>query len=194
MAQRLAVLGLLAVLVWLSAKALIGVGRYLGALDSDLSRALVAAAATALASVIALVGSKAYEAKLAVRQELRARKTPIYERIIQTLYRVVFAGVLSQPQLSEKELKTFFAATTEQLTVWGSDYLLRAWGEWKKQAGTQDSPEQALFLVEDLLFAIRKDLGHRNRGLGRGSLLRLFVTDFDDHLKRPESGGGKTSR
>jgi hypothetical protein len=36
---------------------------------------------------------------------------------------------------------------------------------------------------EKLLFAIRKDLGHSNKGLEDGDLLRPFLTDVDEALE-----------
>ena len=40
-----------------------------------------------------------------------------------------------------------------------------------------------LFEMESLLLAIRKDLGHSNRGTGRGAILGLFINDIDDYIK-----------
>ena len=179
--QVILALAFLAFLAWGLIRVLIGLASWIGGLDSDVAKAVVAAGATVLASVLALVGSKAYEARSAVRQDLRVKKTPIYEDIVTTLYRVMFASMLDEAPLSEKELTKFFAQTTERLTIWGSDSLLKSWGRWKTQVG---DPEKGLFTFEDLLLAIRKDLGHRNRGLQRGSILRLFVTDIDDYLKK----------
>jgi hypothetical protein len=39
-----------------------------------------------------------------------------------------------------------------------------------------------LFAFEQMLFEIRRDLGHENNGLGAGDLLRLFINDVDDYL------------
>ena len=41
-----------------------------------------------------------------------------------------------------------------------------------------------LFAYEDLLYAVRRDLGHGNRGLKRGDILALFVNDIEEHLKK----------
>lgn len=176
---------LFGLLAWLALAGIRGFGNFLQGLDSDLARAVVAAGATVTASVIALIGSKAYEARIAIRQELRVKKIPIYEDIVHTLlYRIMFASILKKPEMPEDELMEFFAQATQQLTIWGSDPLLKTWGTWKTQAAGGLNPEAALFQFEDLLLAIRKDLGHRNRGLGKGSVLRMFVTDIDDYLKK----------
>lgn len=39
-----------------------------------------------------------------------------------------------------------------------------------------------LFEVEELLMAIRKDLGHSNKGISRGKILSLFVNDINEYL------------
>ena len=47
---------------------------------------------------------------------------------------------------------------------------------------------ETLFAFERFMLAMRRDLGHRNRGLGRKDVLRLFITDIDtivpDSLQR----------
>jgi len=40
-----------------------------------------------------------------------------------------------------------------------------------------------LCLIEDILIAIRKDLGHKNKGIHRGKILGLFITDFAKLVK-----------
>jgi hypothetical protein len=44
------------------------------------------------------------------------------------------------------------------------------------------NPLNAMFLYEALIFSIRRDLGHRNKGLVTGDILALFVNDIDQHL------------
>lgn len=167
---------------WLAFLVIRSTARFMTGIDTDLAKAIVAAAATLIASVVALAGSKAYEARSNIRRELRERKTPVYEDIVKTLFQAMFAGTIFNKQIPEKELKRFFAVTTERLTIWGSDDLLLAWGDFKTRMAR--NPENPTFLLEDLLLAIRKDLGHRNRGLERGSILRLFITDVGEHLAK----------
>jgi len=35
-----------------------------------------------------------------------------------------------------------------------------------------------------LLLAIRQDLGHKNSGFKRGTVLRLFINDIDDFVRK----------
>jgi hypothetical protein len=178
-------LGFVGGLAWSLFRLILWLADFFRSLDSDVAKAIVAAGATVMASLVALIGSKAYEARLAVRQELRAKKTPVYESIVGTLYKLMFATMLSKPQMSEQEVKQFIAETTERLTIWGSDALLSQWGKWKTEAAANQ--DRALFGFEELLLAIRRDLGHRNWRIQRGTILRMFVTDIDDYLKQPRS-------
>lgn len=41
---------------------------------------------------------------------------------------------------------------------------------------------ESMFQLEELLKEIRKDLGHTNRGLQKGDILRLVVNDIDDYI------------
>lgn len=179
MAVALATLGLG---IWASFRGIVTLARYLQSVDSDLAVAIIAASATALVSIATVTISKAYERRQAIQQELRVRKTPVYESIVTTLYQVMFASMLNEDALSEDELKRFFAKTTDQLTIWGSDSVLAEWGTFKTQSGSGDNPMRAVFMFEDFLLAVRRDLGHKNKGLQRGSILKLFVTDIDEYL------------
>lgn len=172
----------LVALVWGTWWGIVALGRFLTSLDSDLALVIVAAAATGIVSIVSVALSKAYETRANIWKDLRAKKTPVYEQIVEMLFKVMFADKLGDKRPTESELLQFFAKTTEQITIWGSDDLVKAFSEFKTVAGTSENPVQAIFLFEDLLLAIRRDLGHRNKGLDRGSILRLFITDIDEQL------------
>ena len=53
----------------------------------------------------------------------------------------------------------------------------------RKSALTYKAKEAGLYVVEDLLLAIRKDLGHKNKNLTKGKILGLFVNDLPEELK-----------
>ena len=86
--------------------------------------------------------------------------------------------------VSEAEILDFLQGFVEKITVWGSDDVLKAVIAFKSQASdvTAQDPAKSLFVLENMLFAIRRDLGHKNKNLKQGDLLSLFVTDIDQHL------------
>ena len=154
---------------------------FLQSLKSDLAIAIVTAGVAGLISVVSLAISKAYETRTVINQDLRAKKIPVYEGIIRMVFQMMFAEKLGQQPLSSEDIVKGFVETTEKLTIWGSDDLILAFDKFKNGFSPSD-PTSAIFGFEDLVLAIRRDLGHSGRKLGRGAILRLFVTDIEQHL------------
>ena len=73
---------------------------------------------------------------------------------------------------------------TQKLILWGSADILSHWNAFRlvgavlADAQPEGSPE-IMFAFEQVLYAIRRDLGHSNKGLGPGDLLRSFINDVD---------------
>lgn len=70
------------------------------------------------------------------------------------------------------------------MVVWGDDEVIQAWATFKKSSD-EGAGIQSVIAMEDVLFAIRRSMGHSNKALGRGDLLSLFVNDI--HVKLPKS-------
>lgn len=162
--------------------------RVLSSWDSDIAVAIIAAAATVLVSVISVVLGKIYEARTAIQKELRERKTPVYEEFITFIFRV-FLGEKTGTAPTEQEMAEFLSNYNQKMMVWGSDSVLREWSAWRRcleQHTTDPEPNFVAGLVqyEKLILAIRKDLGHKNEGIGKFDILRLFINDLDEAIKR----------
>jgi hypothetical protein len=161
-------LAIVLVVGWLGYVALARVAYWLANLRSEIAVAIVAAGASVTVSILSLVISKSLEARRAIAQELRAKKTPIYEEFIDTLYKTLFAERVGKEPPTQAELMQFFADYTEKLTIWGSDDVIKVWGRLRLSGVSGMEGVQMLFLYEDLLLEIRKDLGHRNKGFRLG--------------------------
>lgn len=145
---------------------------------------IIAATATIMVSVFSVLVAKHLEQKAVLLKEHRERKTPIYEEMVKLIFRFAFAEKIGLPPLTEKELTAKMAWITENLVVWGSDDLLIAWNRFRTYSinHSENSKFDVLFEVEKLLLAIRKDLGHSNRGIVKGKILGLFVNDIKEYL------------
>ena len=173
---------LLGLIGWGAYLVVSALGSILASMQSNVAIAVVAASGTIFVSVISLAMSKHFEGKAAVRQELRAKKVPIYESIISTMFKIQLAEKVGEEPPTEKELIRFFATVTEQLVVWGSDEVVREFRAFRMAFGDGGNPTEGLFQYEKFLNAIRKDLGHNNQGFKRGTLLGLWVNDIDRHV------------
>ena len=172
-------IGLIGWGIYLSVAAVVSI---LTSMQSDVAVAIVAAGGTIVVSVFSLVTSKRFEAMAVVRQELRREKTPIYKSIVSTLFKVQFAEKIGEKPPTEQDLMKFFATVTEQLVVWGSDEVVQEFRAFRMGSIKGAKPIEIMFQYEKILSAIRKDLGHKNRGFKRGTLLGMWVNDIDSHV------------
>ena len=70
----------------------------------------------------------------------------------------------------------------KELLIWGSDEVINEFNNFKQSANKEKGHEHVLFATEKLWMAIRKDLGHKNKNITKGKLLRLIITDINDYV------------
>lgn len=151
--------------------------------DPKLGVGIIATSGTIIVTLISVLVSKYLERKAQILSHLREKKVPIYEKIITFIFSITFADKLGKKVPTEKEIIKFFAEVTQELIIWGSDDMIDAFYKFRIESidnanGLQTEPNEILFTVENLLLAIRKDLGHHNKNIPRGKLLSLFVNDL----------------
>lgn len=175
--------------------ALTGYGAYVGfckvwlvfkSID-PLAAGIIAASATVVVSVVTVMLSKRQEQKVEIENQLRVKKVPVYEKIIEFIFLITFAEKLGKKQPSEKEMIKFFADTTRDLVIWGSHDMVRAFGDFRESLMSMSNNEDTAHIlasVEDLLFAVRKDLGHKHNESKRGDILRLYINDLPEYFQK----------
>ena len=176
-------LAVLAGLVWGLYTVLARLVAHLMTLSPNVAASIIAASATVLVATLSVLLAKRLEIRTLIFKEHRDKKIPIYESLIKFFFDAMFKAKKGAP-VSEAEILDFLQGFVEKITVWGSDDVLKAVIAFKSQAPdviAQD-PAKSLFVLENMLFAIRRDLGHKNKNLKQGDLLSLFVTDIDQHL------------
>ena len=77
-------------------------------IDPTLGAGIIAASATVIVSVLTVMLSKRQEHKVETQAQLRERKVPVYEKIIEFIFTITFAKKLGKKQPSEKEMIKFF--------------------------------------------------------------------------------------
>jgi hypothetical protein len=182
------VLGLFAVLGW-------GLIRGLDELQSGVAAAVVTASATLLISVTSLIYSKRWEQRRLIEQAQREQKLPVYDEFIGFWFRATFFHD-SDASPTEAEWKSFVGDSAQKLSLWASEDVIHAYNRFRQVAGVVsadqlESNPGPLLAFEQMLFAIRRDLGHENKGLSAADLLRLYINDIDDFM--PATGGASSS-
>ncbi|MFA5901521.1 MAG: hypothetical protein WC829_20660 [Hyphomicrobium sp.] len=177
-------LALIGTAIWVVFSAARSALLWLGQIQSELATAIVAAGAAVLVSVLSVAVGKYLERRDAFERETRLKKVPVYESLISFIFGVLHSGKPGVPKMAEAEMVTRYGALTENLIVWSSDSVLKQFGEFRVASlkiSEVGSPIAVLATLEDLMLAIRRDLGYRNTKIARGDLLRLFINDLDQH-------------
>ncbi len=145
---------------------------------------MLAASATVFVSVISVLVAKRLEYKATLAKEHREKKIPFYEEFVDFVFRIALSEKLGLEPLTEREMIQQAAKFTQNLIVWGADDVIDAWFRFRNKSVNSDGSGVAvMFEIENLLLAIRKDLGHENKGLAPGKVLGLFVNDIHEHIK-----------
>jgi len=130
---------------------------------------------TAIVSVLSIVYNQRKTKEREIAESHRQQKIDLYKKFMDNV--VVGALRLAKDKADDadlqKHLETFFLDFTANLIVWGSPGVIH---EYTKSRKSGNQP-QMLLQIDDVLRAIREDLGHSNRRIGRGDLIALFLTD-----------------
>ncbi|WP_286756731.1 hypothetical protein [Roseivirga sp. UBA838] len=147
--------------------------------------------ATVIAGLVTIIGyyiTRYFEKKKEIERQIREQKLPTYQEFINFIFKV-FETASNDAKLNSEDLQKDFWSMNKKSTLWLSDRSLKAYVKWKKLSAeyskmhkhsTLESLE-VLVLLEDLLFEIRRDIGHKNKDLKRGDILKLFVTDLNEY-------------
>ena len=123
-------LALTASLLWVLWKAVLLLGDWIEQLKPDIAVGVIAAATTVLVSVFSLIHSKNLEQKASIAQDLRVKKVPMYEKVIGSLHKILMSGKTGK-SIPEPELIKMFTEITQELTIWGSDEVVRQFGNFR---------------------------------------------------------------
>jgi hypothetical protein len=145
---------------------------------------IIAAIIAGLVTVIGYFISRSFERNKIIEQQIREKKLPVYEEFISFLFDVL-KSVNSDHPMSPEQMNTFILEFNKKSIVWLSDESLKSFAKWKNSAPQSNNNEdniQYLFVLEELLLEFRKDIGHKNKNLKKGDLLRLFINDMDKYI------------
>ncbi len=150
--------------------------RGIAGFDEKMTVAIIAACTTVIVSVATVVYTQQKTKTREIDNSHRPQKVEIYKRFMDTavvgLLKASKEKRIESPEY-QRELEELFFSFTGDVIVWGSPSVIRAYSAFRS-AGANPN---ILLRVDDLLKAMRKDLGNSNWGLTRGELIKLFVND-----------------
>lgn len=157
--------------------------------DPSVAAAIVAAVATGVLSVGTLVMQRRHERREALEREIRAKKVDVYIRLVNSWFDIFGLGEDrsdDEDKAAQGRAISTMAKLTPELITWASDPVIKAWAIWRRGfIGHEPDPRLMMLGFEQVLFTIRKDLGHANKDLLVGDVLALWINDVHVILDGP---------
>ncbi len=197
------IMGLVGFLIWGIYKIWVLFWDYISHSQPTIGAAIIATSGTVLVSVFSIVIARFFEKKKElsikcheIEQEIREKHMPTYQELVQFLFKI-FQSSKTGVNLSEKEINDFFMEFTQKILVWGSDKFIRDFSAFrdaislyaqqqKDGQATNNDLMKTMLALEALLYSIRSDCGHSNKGIGKGDLLTLFINDVRDYIPKEQ--------
>ena len=150
-------------------------------LDKQISATIIATSGTILTAVATLVFSQNLSKKREISEVHRPNKIKAYkffmQMMIDILRRVKKDDKFLEDGKLPEDLQELFFELQSEMIVWGSPNVIKAYQTFRAQSV---SGANVLLAVDNVLQEIRKDLGHSNKDLKRGDLIKLFLTDPEE--------------
>ncbi|MCD2341069.1 hypothetical protein LRH25_12015 [Ideonella azotifigens] len=150
--------------------------QYLSTIPKELAAPLIAASATVFVATATVMVGRYYERKKELDALYRDKKTEIYDEFLKEFFTLFFNGGEDSPR-TEKDLVPFLREFTRKLVLWSGPDVIEAFVAWKDHLAKGNPDAKSIFLTEDFLLAIRKDLRHTNKSLRKVFCARLFLRE-----------------
>jgi hypothetical protein len=149
--------------------------------------AVVGAVATAVLGVAGVVWQQRQSERARLREAHRDRVTPAYHELLKLVWQQTNPATQQKSAEVEEFMRDLKA---RQLVLGAPKEMIEAFNRWERDAKAAQEADDSIALVfawEELLRAMRRDLGHDDSGMARGELLRVFMTDLDEFLPQLEA-------
>jgi len=169
-------------LIWGGYRFVIYAVHVFSSLDRNIAAAIIAASATIIASTIAIVLSKHYELKKERAVAHRDKKVGLYDEFLKELFDIFLMG---QENKSPEDQVPFLREIQRKIILWSGPEVIKSYALWHKEMTLRlQSPRaKSMMKMIEFFLALRKDLGHSNKGLKREYLLRFMLKYPDLFMK-----------
>lgn len=148
-------------------------------LDSKIALAAITAFTTVTVSTLTVVLGKYYERKKDIEAHYREKKTEIYDEFLKEFFKVFYGDHGKNKKIESNSLVDFLREWQRKMVLWGGQDVLIKYLKWMTHLKKGNPDADSIFLMEDFFREIRKDLGHKNNKLEKGTFAHLILRNSE---------------
>lgn len=158
------------------------IGGITSSMDSVVIVAIITGGISIVTVLISSIVSKFIEYRQITKRYLYEKREEPYKAFISMVYKLQKSTRNGQEEYTQEQMINDISAFSESLTLWGSSRVIKKWIKFRELSQDKTIAMQNLFLLEEIVFEIRKDMGQGKKGLKQGDLLSFFVNDIKKYL------------
>lgn len=154
-------------------------------LTSTLDAVIVVALITGTVSIIGVIFTtiiaKIIDSKHKRRDYLTHKREMPYGEFIDMVYKLQMSKKPGH-EYTQEEMLDDISKFSKQITLWGSPKVVNMWVEFRENGLNPEAAIKNLFLLEDIMNEMRKDLGLKK--VSKGNLLAFFINDIKQTMSK----------
>ncbi len=180
-------IGFIVLVVWLLKWTITYIGQaiekltdLISSLDAVLIVALITATVSLVSVIISSVVSKIIDYRKNRQEYLAQKREEPYGEFVDMVYKIQ-QNSKNSDSYTQEEMIDDLLRFSKKITLWGSPTVAKKWVKFRESGAKHNSGKDILFLTEEIMNAMRKDLGLKK--VKKGNLLGFFINDIKDSLK-----------
>lgn len=150
-------------------------------LDAVVIVALITGGVSIISVVFTSVIAKIIDYKQNRREYLTQKREMPYGEFVDMVYKIQ-KNTKQDGTYTEEEMISDISKFSKQITLWGSTKVVNKWVEFREKSMNPNQCADNLFLLEEIMNEMRKDLGVKKSK--KGNLLAFFVNDIKEFIKK----------
>ncbi len=145
----------------------------------------------ALISIVSIFYARYLEKQKEIEKQIRDQKIKVYGDLTKLILQDVMGSTKNKKPISNSVIEKY-PKLCNDLIFWGSDEVVK---QYQKtfQSFITAPPIEMMRELENLLLAIRKDTGHKNKGFADFDLIKIFINDAEQFINEEKAKNSTSS-
>lgn len=143
--------------------------------------ALITGSVSITSVIISSIFAKIMDYRKNRKEYLSQKREEPYGEFVEMIYKIQ-QNEKNNNSYTEEMMIDDLAKFSRKITLWGSKNVVMKWIKFRERSANPDVDIDHLFVLEDILNEMRKDLGLKK--VKKGNLLGFFINDIEEVIKK----------